>query len=243
MLALYRSGRQAEALRAYEDARRQLAEELGLEPSEPLKRLQRSILDNDPGLDSPALAAVPETPATQRRRRQWPIPAIAVPVAAGIVAGDLALTSGNGSREIDSLPANSLGIIDPGTNKLVGAIPVGARPAGIVYEKGSALDCRSRRQGARRRVDPVSRRVVRTVPLGAAPSTLAAGAGSVWVAGSDGLVRRIDPTFNTVSKRIRIFRPGSLLTSGSGRSPAPPSGTERYGRPPARPGRALACRA
>ena len=54
MLALYRSGRQAEALRAYEDARRQLAEELGLEPSEPLKRLQRSILDEDPALVPPS---------------------------------------------------------------------------------------------------------------------------------------------------------------------------------------------
>jgi YVTN family beta-propeller protein len=214
MLALYRSGRQAEALRAYEDARRQLAEELGLEPSEPLKRLQRSILDEDPGLDSPALGAAPETPATEHRRRQWPILAVAVLVAAGIVAGVLALTSGNGSREIASLAPNSLGIIDPGTNKLVAAIPVGARPAGIVYEHG-ALWVANLEDEALSRVDPVSRRVVRTVPLGAAPSTLVAGAGSVWVAGSDGLVRRIDPTFNTVSKRIRIFRPGSLLTSGS----------------------------
>jgi DNA-binding SARP family transcriptional activator len=50
MLALYRSGRQAEALESYQDARRVLTEELGLEPSEALKDLQRAILAQDPAL-------------------------------------------------------------------------------------------------------------------------------------------------------------------------------------------------
>ena len=53
MLALYRSGRQAEALAVYRRGQRLLAEELGLEPSEPLKRLERSILDQDPALAGP----------------------------------------------------------------------------------------------------------------------------------------------------------------------------------------------
>lgn len=51
MLALYRSGRQAEALEAYRLARRELLEELGLEPSAALKRLERSILEQDPELE------------------------------------------------------------------------------------------------------------------------------------------------------------------------------------------------
>jgi DNA-binding SARP family transcriptional activator len=51
MLALYRSARQAEALDAYRAARRELSEELGLEPSEELKRLERSVLRQDPALD------------------------------------------------------------------------------------------------------------------------------------------------------------------------------------------------
>jgi DNA-binding SARP family transcriptional activator len=51
MLALYRSARQAEALEAYQVARRELAEELGLEPGEDLRRLERAILQQDPGLD------------------------------------------------------------------------------------------------------------------------------------------------------------------------------------------------
>jgi DNA-binding SARP family transcriptional activator len=57
MLALYRSGRQAEALETYREARRLLDEELGLEPSAALKALERSILEHDP-----ALASAPSSP-------------------------------------------------------------------------------------------------------------------------------------------------------------------------------------
>jgi DNA-binding SARP family transcriptional activator len=51
MLALYRSARQAEALEAYRVARRELSEELGLEPSEQLRQLEQAILRQDPSLD------------------------------------------------------------------------------------------------------------------------------------------------------------------------------------------------
>jgi DNA-binding SARP family transcriptional activator len=50
MLALYRSGRQAEALEVYRDARRTLSEELGIEPSPLLQELERQILQHDEGL-------------------------------------------------------------------------------------------------------------------------------------------------------------------------------------------------
>ncbi len=52
MVALYRSGRQADALERFQVLRRLLAEELGLEPNEDLKQLQKSILDHDPSLDA-----------------------------------------------------------------------------------------------------------------------------------------------------------------------------------------------
>jgi len=51
MLALYRSGRQAEALAAYRAARETLVETLGIEPGAALRRLERAILDQDPALD------------------------------------------------------------------------------------------------------------------------------------------------------------------------------------------------
>jgi DNA-binding SARP family transcriptional activator len=51
MLALYRSGRQAEALEAYQEARRALVEELGIEPDRSLRDLEKTILRQDPVLD------------------------------------------------------------------------------------------------------------------------------------------------------------------------------------------------
>jgi DNA-binding SARP family transcriptional activator len=51
MLALYRSGRQAEALAAYQSARRVLVDELGIEPSTALQELERAMLRQDPALE------------------------------------------------------------------------------------------------------------------------------------------------------------------------------------------------
>lgn len=70
MLALYRSGRQAEALAAYQRVRRVLVEELGLEPGEELQELEASILRQDPNLAARAPAS--------GRRSNLPAPATAL---------------------------------------------------------------------------------------------------------------------------------------------------------------------
>src|SRR5438270_7258838 len=65
MLALYRSGRQAEALAAFREAQKYLAEELGVEPTAQLQQLHMRILATDPTLAGPtaqpaAVSAAPE---------------------------------------------------------------------------------------------------------------------------------------------------------------------------------------
>ena len=80
MLALYRSGRQAEALEAYRQARAVLVEQVGIEPGPELRRLQDAILRQDPVLDAPAdVAGRSGSPAPlfgrdddlERLRRSW----------------------------------------------------------------------------------------------------------------------------------------------------------------------------
>ena len=65
MLALYRSGRQAEALEAYRDARRVLVGELGLHPSPALQELETAILRHDPSLSSPPASVTAPRPVTR----------------------------------------------------------------------------------------------------------------------------------------------------------------------------------
>lgn len=64
MLALYRGGRQTEALRVYDEGRTVLREELGAAPDGELQRLQERILAHDATLDAPAAPAAPAAPGT-----------------------------------------------------------------------------------------------------------------------------------------------------------------------------------
>jgi len=180
MLALYRSTRQAEALDVYREARRTLVEELGLEPSEELQRLQRAILAHDPAIEPPA--------GTQGARE--PAPSEAAAMRPG--------------RADVPVSADSIAVIDPETNHVLGHVPVGSRPVAVVVGHGSVWVANAD-DGTVSRIDPKTARVLKTIGIGAPAIGLAVGPRAVWVAnGSEGTLSRIDPGLDAVAVTIDL---------------------------------------
>src|SRR6266516_4954740 len=133
MLALYRSGRQAQALDAYQRARRTLVEELGIEPGPELQRLEGQILNHDPALDRP-LAGGRRGLIKHARRSRVALLLLTACAVAGAIAGILVLARDGGSPLV---PADAVGVLEAKTGKLVAHIAVGSRPTLIAYD-GSA---------------------------------------------------------------------------------------------------------
>src|SRR5262249_1740512 len=96
-LALYRAGRQAEALEVYRETRRVLSEELGLEPSPELRELEKAILRQDPAITAavslPAEAAR-SAPRSKRNGALLPLLALAL---AGLGVGAAIVFAGHNS--------------------------------------------------------------------------------------------------------------------------------------------------
>src|SRR5205823_3890715 len=156
MLAFYRADRQADALDAYQQARHDLIDELGIEPSESLQRLQQAILRHDPALEMPAGTAaangaapapvpaeeyVPTVlPARARprrptlRRRYLVVAGLAAVAAIAALAAFLS-TRGGGVRPPSSpvsyVSPNSVASLNPATGKVVSESGGGSKPGPI----------------------------------------------------------------------------------------------------------------
>ena len=209
MLALYRSGRQAEALEVYRDGRRRLANDLGLEPGSELQRLERAILEQDPELDAPTGARAPPGASSSPRRAPGRRVAmglvLVVAAVAGITVGYLAVRD-DAAASVTIVPP-ALVVVDPATNRVVAAIPVGSRPA-AVSAGVDAVWVGDARDGTVTRIDPETRRVVKTIGIGSPVVDLAAGMGSLWAAtGGFGEVVQIDPEVGAVARRIPLGDP------------------------------------
>jgi DNA-binding SARP family transcriptional activator len=101
MLALYRSGRQTEALRVYQDARQVLVGELGLEPGPALQRLERAILQHEPSLGAelriPAAESSTDSP-DPHGLQPGPAPSRAVRKTVTVLCADAEISG----RELDA---------------------------------------------------------------------------------------------------------------------------------------------
>ncbi len=138
MLALYRSGRHAEALRVYTDTRRRLLDELGIEPSQQLRDLEQAILRQDPELERPR-------PAVAARRRWVAVPAVALAAAATAVV--VGLTQGGTESARALAAADSNVFLSASGGEIARSVPV--RNTELVrFGAGSALERLLRRRAA-----------------------------------------------------------------------------------------------
>lgn len=195
MIGLYRSGRQAEALESYQQARRSLDEQLGIEPGPALRELERKILTQDESLAAPH-ATVPAI--LSRRRRPLVLVAAALVLAAAAVSAFLATRDSVGG--LGEVRPNYVGMIDPETNTITAAIPVGIRP-GPVVAGGGSIWVGSLQDRNLTRIDPRRRAAVATISINnRTPTGIAVGAGAVWVAhGLRGELSRVERQFGQVT--------------------------------------------
>ena len=155
VLALYRSGRQADALAAYRNGRAALVDSLGLEPGPALHELELQILRHDPALLPARPAAF--RPSIRRPRRRSLAVAAVVAIAAATAIVTTTMESGHAKTSVP-IRANTLLELDPATNEFVGSTPIG-RDAAALDATGDALWVVSERERTVSRIDLQTREV------------------------------------------------------------------------------------
>jgi YVTN family beta-propeller protein len=205
MLALYRCGREPEALELYRQTRRTLLDELGMEPSPALRELHDAILRQDPALRPPATPQQPPTAgsdARPRRRRRAALVAATLALAGGVALVVALLTPAGGAAPV-VVAANSVAVIDPHSHRLVGSpVAVGARPGPLAQAAGSVwvanLD-----DNTITGIDDRSRQAVGTYPAGGTISDMTAAGKRLWMSEAGAAVEW-DPTVKGVAKRTSV---------------------------------------
>jgi DNA-binding SARP family transcriptional activator len=212
MLALYRSGRQAEALETYRRARMTLVEEVGLEPGRRLQELECAILSQDPTLDLPAPATEARLARPERRKRVLLLCAGLLVLAAAIAGTLVAITEGSG---LSPIGPTSLGVIDPTKNELVDEIPLGFKSSLIAAGEGH-IWVADPGGSTLVKIDPRTHDVDRLgVQAEGIPIGLTVGHGAVWLSvlrGARKFVLELEPEYAT--PRPKEIPVGGGLTRG-----------------------------
>jgi peptide/nickel transport system substrate-binding protein len=196
MLALYRTGRQRDALAVYQALRRHLSEDLGLEPSPQLRDLERRILQQDPTLAARRV----ERPAVRRNRRK--VVALACVGVAVVVSAVIGIELGTGGSSASTARGSTTGVFELRGNSPVAGVSLADAPAATVSDRHS-IWLAEPSAGEVVRIDLASRQIEQTISVDGSPSLLAVGAGLVWAATAQGdTIYRIDQTTQRVTDRI-----------------------------------------
>jgi YVTN family beta-propeller protein len=213
MLALYRSGRQADALERYRRVRHTMVNELGLEPGRELQELEHAILAQDPALEAPDRPRRPERIAARVgvRRGAMLIVGGGLALLAAAVAAVIATSGSSAGSELAS--ANSLAVIDPQSDQLVATVPTGVDPADVSADTNGVW-VGNRGDDTATQVEPETMTVLSTTAAGTSVGGLAAGDGAVWIGDSRGSkLVRIDPDVQSRRAIQLARRPDAFSTS------------------------------
>lgn len=239
MLALYRTGRQAEALATYRELRDRLADELGIEPNRALRRLQQQVLQQDPTLlrrtaqsDNSDVGVSALSAATEvvppdmsgtagsvsslrlgSRRRLSARRLLVALVACGLVGLVLA-DSRPGSTATRTLLDNAVEVLDS-DGRVVDQIAVGTTPGAMAFGGGSVWVA-NQSDNTVMRIDPLAMTVTQRFVVGIAPTAIVATDDDVWVANfGDATVTRINIAGNRVSQAVPVGARPAALTAGA----------------------------
>jgi YVTN family beta-propeller protein len=200
-LALYRAGRQADALASLAETRQHLARELGLAPGPALRELERQILQHDSALDLPVRAAT----GLQRRSRRIALVGVAAVaiIAAGIAVAVSAQSGHDARRPVAETSSRllSFGVHSGSAQQqaLLSAV------ASAVAAGGGAVWVAEPNTHDVLRIDQATGSVVDRIPVRGQPSGIAIDGGSVWVASTlTGTLSRIAVDTGTVTQTISL---------------------------------------